>query len=166
MDSEARKKVFEYLDRLEIGFECHEHPAVSTVEAAMQYCKGMGDVTHCKNLFLRNHKGDRHYLVILEWSKKLDIRSLGQKTGQGRLSFASPERMKTVLGLSPGSVSLFGVINDTGHAVHLILDKELYSVRKLSFHPNDNTASLVISNSGFRRFLEHCGNSYEFVELL
>ena len=155
MDSEARKKVFEYLNRLEIGFECHEHPAVATVEAAMQYCAGMEDVTHCKNLFLRNRKGDRYYLVILEWSKKPDIRSLGQKTGQRRLSFASPERMETLLGLSPGSVSLFGVIN-----------KELYSARKLSFHPNDNTASLVISNSGFHRFLEHCGNSYEFVELL
>ncbi len=73
--------------------------------------------------------------------------------------------MMKYLGLSPGSVSLFGLINDTENHVHLFLDKNLAKADHLSFHPNDNTASLVITAEGFRHFLARCGNSHEFIDL-
>lgn len=165
MDSVVRDKVFDFLKKHDISFECHEHPAVATVEEALRYSGNMGDVTHCKNLFLRNRKGTLHYLVIMEWSRKLDIHCLEKIIGEGRLSFASAERMKSFLGVAPGSLSLFGVLNDTENAVVLILDSELESASKLSFHPNDNTATIVIDNAGFHKFLKSCGNKYEFITL-
>ncbi len=157
-----KEKVIEYLDGLGIEFECMEHPATPTVEDAMQYWKAAPDAQHCKNLFLRNHKGNRHYLVIIPWSKKLDTHALERAIGESRLSFASEKRMDKYLGVSPGSVSLFGLINDSENNVKLILDRELETAARISFHPNDNTASLIISHEGMMKFLENCGNNYEF----
>lgn len=160
-----KENVFEYLRNLGIDFKCLEHPATPTVEIAMQYWKSVPHVQHCKNLFLRNHKGNRHYLVIIPWSKKLDTHALERLIGESRLSFASEKRMNKYLGVTPGSVSLFGLINDSDNAVKLILDKELQNVAQISFHPNDNTASLIISHHGMMKFLENCGNHYEFITL-
>lgn len=160
-----KEKVFEYLQRLGIKYECHEHPAAPTVEVAKQYVTDIPDVQYCKNLFLRNHKGTKHYLVIFDWNQSLAIRDLEQRLEQGSLSFASEGRMMKYLGVSPGSVSLFGLINDTENHVHLFIDKNLEKSVKLSFHPNDNTVSLVITNKGFRQFLTECGNSYEYIDL-
>lgn len=165
MIEEARKKVFEYLNKEGIEFELHEHPQAPTVEIAMQYWKDIPGVTHCKNLFLRNHKGNQHYLVILPWDKPLDIHALWEKIGSTRLSFASPERMMKYLGVPPGSVSLFGLLNDATHSVNLLLDKDLETADRISFHPNDNTASLVISNAGFHRFLSLCPNPWQFITI-
>jgi Ala-tRNA(Pro) deacylase len=84
---------------------------------------------------------------------------------QGKLSFASEQRMEKYLGLKPGSVSPFGLINDTNKEVKLFLDKNLQDAQLLSFHPNDNTASLVVKNSDFINFLSHWGGEYEFLDL-
>ena len=100
------------------------------------------DATHCKNLFLRNQKGNRHYLVILTASKKADLRAVADQIGDGKLSFASPERLMTHLGLTPGSVSPFGLINDRDHAVRVVLDRDLKTAARVAFHPNINTATL------------------------
>jgi len=153
-------ELYALLDHLQIPYEYIEHPPVPTVEEAMKYWSGI-DSGHCKNLFFRNHKGDRHYLVILYYSFKLNIRELEQKLRQGKLSFASDRRLMQYLGLTPGSVSPFGLINDQEHHVHLFIDKTLLSHERLSFHPNTNTASLIIPREGFFRFLEHSGNTYE-----
>lgn len=160
-----RKKVLEYLQSHDIAYECLEHPATPTVEEAMKYWKNAPGVQHCKNLFLRNHKGNRHYLVIIPWSKKLDTHRLEKIIGESRLSFASEKRMEHFLGVKPGSVSLFGLINDENNEVNLILDQDLESASGISFHPNDNTASLIISHEGFMKFIENCGNSYKFLNL-
>jgi Ala-tRNA(Pro) deacylase len=156
--------VIKVLGELDISFEMIEHPAVPTVEAAMKYWDRI-EATHCKNLFFRNHKGNRHYLVILRADRQLNIRDLEQKLKQGKISFASPKRMEKYLGVTPGSVSLFGLINDRENHVHLFLDKALETAGRISFHPNDNTASLIISHASFLRFLEWSGNSYEFLSL-
>jgi Ala-tRNA(Pro) deacylase len=153
-------ELYTLLDQLQIHYEYIEHPPVHTVEEAMKYWSGI-DSGHCKNIFIRNHKGDRHYLVILYYSSKLNIRELEQKLRQGKLSFASDRRLMNYLGLTPGSVSPFGLINDVGHHVHLFIDKTLLSHERLSFHPNTNTASLIIPREGLFRFLEHTGNTYE-----
>lgn len=156
--------VYEVLKELDIPFQYVEHPAAPTVEEASKYWKGI-DSTHCKNLFFRNHKGDRHYLVILEYTKLLDIHSLEKILKQGKLSFASPQRMMKYLGLTPGSVSPLGLIHDQEHHVHLFLDSKLKSAKRLSFHPNLNTASLIIPAEHFYRYLDWCGNSYEFIDV-
>ena len=142
----------------------YAQPAVPTVEEASKYWKDIL-ATHCKNLFFRNHKGNRHYLVIAECSKNLPIRLLESFLKQGKLTFASEERMWKYLGLKPGSVSPFGLLNDEEHHVHVFLDADLKLSEKISFHPNDNTASLVIPYTGFLKYLEYVGNTYEYIDL-
>lgn len=157
--------LYQKLDELGIPFEYHEHPPAPTIEIAVQYWKDIEEASHCKNLFFRNHKGNRHYLVIVDHRRSLAIHDLEKRLKQGKLSFASGERMQRYLGLNPGSVSPFGLIHDPAQHVYLFLDKNLKNLPKISFHPNDNTASLVIRFSDFLRFLDHCGNGYEFIEL-
>jgi Ala-tRNA(Pro) deacylase len=96
---------------------------------------------------------------------QMDIHDLEQRLHQGKLTFASEARMEKYLGLKPGSVSPFGLINDENHEVHLFIDKNLLNAPRLSFHPNDNTGTIIISQEDFIKFLEAMGNSYEFVEL-
>jgi len=159
-----RAGVISYLNDLNIPFDLYEHPPVATVEEALPYWNDI-DSSHCKNLFFRNHKGNRHYLVILDHRRQLNIRDLEQKLKQGKISFASPKRMERYLGLSAGSVSAFGIINDHNRHVHLYIDAALTSAERISFHPNENNATLVISFTSFLRFLESSGNSYEFIAL-
>ena len=159
-----REKVLAVLEELGIGYQIHEHPPVPTVEEALPYWREI-DATHCKNLFFRNHKGNRHYLVILDHLRQLNIRDLEQRLRQGKISFASPERMQRYLGLSGGSVSVFGLINDRDNHVHVFLDSALQSSERISFHPNENTATVVLPYDSFLRFLEWSGNSYEFITL-
>jgi Ala-tRNA(Pro) deacylase len=158
------EKVLRLLKELDIKYELYEHPPVPTVEDALPYWDKI-DATHCKNLFFRNHKGNRHYLVILKHNRKLNIRDLEQRLKQGKISFASPQRMERYLGLSGGSVSVFGLINDKENHVHLFLDDGLKSADKISFHPNENNATVVISDQAFIKFLDWSKNSYEYISL-
>ena len=159
-----KEKVFQTLKQLDISYELYEHPPVPTVEEALPYWENI-DATHCKNLFFRNHKGNRHYLVRLRHDRKLNIRDLEQRLKQGKISFASPHRMERYLGLSGGSVSVFGLINDQENHVHLFLDDGLQNAERISFHPNENNATLVVSFQSFLKFLEWSGNTYEFISL-
>lgn len=158
----GQKELYDLLDRLAIKYEYHEHPPLATIEEAIIHWKDYNS-GRCKNIFFRNHKGNRHYLVILYHDSKLNIRDLEQKLRQGKLTFASDRRLKQYLGLTPGSVSPFGLINDHSHHVHLFIDKTLMEHERLSFHPNINTASLIIPRDGLFRFLAHTGNSWEFI---
>ena len=157
-------KLYKLLDSLGIAFEYHEHPPAPTIVEAMKYWKDL-DATHCKNIFFRNHKGNRHYLVILEHTQALDIHDLEKRLKQGKLSFASDDRLKNYLKLTPGSVTPFGLINDPEHHVHIFLDENLLRSRKISFHPCINNASIIIKFSDFIRFLDWSGNSYKFLRL-
>lgn len=150
------------LRELGIAFTRHEHPPVATVEEASAHWAGI-DATHCKNLFLRNQKGNRHYLVVLTASKKADLKAVADQIGDGKLSFASPERLMTHLGLTPGSVSPFGLINDREHAVRVALDRDFQQATRLAFHPNINTLTLTIAAADFKKFLDACGNPVQDV---
>ena len=156
--------LYELLQKLGIAFEYHEHPPVATIEAALIHWKDY-DSGRCKNIFFRNHKGDRHYLVILEHMRQLDIHDLEKRLKQGKLSFASDQRLMKYLGVERGSVSPFGVMNDTEKHVHLFIDEKLNDFDRLAFHPNINTATIIVSKSDFLRFLDYTGNSYEFIKL-
>jgi len=160
----GQKELYEVLDELDIQFEYHEHPPLATIEEAIVHWKDY-DSGRCKNIFFRNHKGNRHYLVILEHLRQLDIHDLEKRLRQGKLTFASDARLKKYLGLEPGSVSPFGLINDQDNHVHLFIDDKLKEYERLAFHPNVNTASLVILKSDFLRFLEYSGNTWEFLKL-
>lgn len=160
----GQEKVYETLAALGIEFEYTEHPAAPTIEIARQYWKNL-DSTHCKNLFFRNHKGNRHYLVILQCDHDMAIHDIEKMLKQGKLSFASEARLEKYLGLRPGSVSPFGLLNDTEHHVYVFLDKHLQEAKRLSFHPNDNHASLAIKTEDFIRYMDYVGNAYEWIEL-
>ena len=103
--------VREFLDRHKIRYDIYHHPASPTIEEAKAHWREDGS-KHCKNLFFRNHKGDRHYLVCFDCDRSLAIHDLEHRLRQGKLTFASPQRMERYLGLEPGSVSPFGLIND------------------------------------------------------
>jgi len=152
----AEAKVLEILDKLGIEYTRREHPPVFTVEQAEKH---WSDITgaHCKNLFLRNKKGNRHYLVILLSRKQADLRSLNEKLNEDRLSFGSPDRLKKYLGLEPGSVSPFGLINDTRKEVTVIVDQDLKQEARVNFHPNVNTSTVGISTADFEKFLAWSG---------
>lgn len=161
---ENRLKVLEVLKNLGIEYTLFEHPPIPTIEKAMEHWKNI-DARHCKNLFFRNHKGNRHYLVILDYRQVLGIHDLEKRLRQGKISFASDERLEKYLGLKPGSVSPFGLINDSGSHVHLFIDETLIESEYISFHPNENTSTLVIRYSDFERFLRWTGNSFEYLKL-
>jgi len=160
----GQKELYSVLEELAISYEYHEHPPLATIDDAIIHWKDYNS-GRCKNIFFRNHKGNRHYLVILEHLRQLDIHDLEKRLKQGKLTFASDERLKKRLGLEPGSVSPFGLINDTEKNVHLFIDEKLQESERLAFHPNVNTATLVISKTDFLRFLNHTRNTYEFIKL-
>lgn len=162
--SERKERVFEFLQQQGIEYSFYEHPEAPTIDIARQYWRADGS-KHCKNLFFRNHKGNSHYLVVFDSEQSLAIHDLEHRLHQGKLSFASEQRMERYLGLKPGSVSPFGLINDSENHVHLFLDKNLLNYPSLSFHPNDNRATVVISQQMFAKYLTAVQNSYEYIEL-
>jgi Ala-tRNA(Pro) deacylase len=164
MTESKKDKVLEVLKNLKINYDLYEHPPAPTIEEAQKYWKDI-EATHCKNIFFRNHKGNRHYLVIIEHKANLAIHDLEKRLKQGKLSFASPERMEKYLGVTPGSVSPFGLINDANNHVHLFMDQNLLQAKKISFHPNLNTFSVVFAFDDFMRYLKWTGNTFEFLQL-
>jgi len=159
---EKREKVYKLLNELNIEFKEYEHPPLDTIEIAQEYWKDI-DAMHCKNLFFRNHKGNKHYLVIIKDTTPFVLKKLEKKLKQGKLTFGSEKRLTKYLNVKAGSVSPFGLINDKEKHVHLFLDEQLQSANYISFHPNDNTASLVLKYSDFIKYLNYMGNKYEFI---
>jgi len=153
--------IYQVLQDLQIPYEKFEHPPVHTVEDSAKHYRGM-DAGTSKNLFLRNAKGDSHYLVVIESTKRLDLKKLAEGLHERNLSFASPERLMTYLSLTPGSVSPFGLINNTDKSVKVIVDSDLLRFEKLSYHPNTNTATLVLATEDIKKFLTWTGNSIEY----
>jgi len=150
------------LEALGISFERYEHPPLASAADAAPYWADI-DAAHTKNLFLRNQKGTRHYLLVIELLKRADLRAVANQIGDGKLSFGTPEQLMTLLGVTPGSVSPFGLIHDTARQVRVCLDRDLKTRERISFHPNINTATLVLTFRDFERFLADRGNGVHFV---
>lgn len=150
---------------MDIEFIEHKHQAVFTVEEAETH-KGDIEGAKIKNLFLRNKKGNKHYSFITNAFKKIDLKLLSEIIEDGKLGFASPDRLLKYLKLTPGSVSPFGIINDEKREVTVFLDKELLANNdKLNFHPNINTATIQISKDDLFKFLKWAGNEVMEVEI-
>jgi Ala-tRNA(Pro) deacylase len=158
------QEIMVVLDRLGIAYTRRDHPAVYTVEQARQFDGGIPGA-HCKNLFLRNKKGDSYFLAVFDERTLLDLRELGRRVNVGPLGFASSERLERILGLSPGAVGPFGLIDPAARGVTVLLDQSLASSGYVSFHPNLNTATLTIRFSDFLRYLEYVGNPLVWIEI-
>jgi len=158
------QEVYKVLNNLGISWVRHEHPPVFSVAQAEKYWESI-DGVHCKNLFLRNKKGNRHYLVVLEHLKKADIKKLERQLREDRLSFTSAERLKRYLGLEAGSVSPFGLVHDGKKDVHVVVDEDLRKADVVNFHPNVNTSTIGIKYSDFKKFLDWCGNTICYIQL-
>lgn len=182
MENERIEKVLRFLDAHKLEYSVVRHNPLFTIEEGLAFWNSLESLkgcTHCKNLFLRNHSGKRHYLVTMECHKSLNFVQLQQIIREGKLTFASEERMERCLGLKPGSVSPLGLINDidltdanprelfeNGHRVKFFVDKDLQDAEMMTFHPCDNTASVVLSNATFKRFLELWGGETEWFEMI
>src|SRR4051812_28322245 len=136
------QQLLERLAEFGIDHQTVEHEAVFTVEQAKQH-RGVLPGHHIKNLFLRNKKEEMWLVVALD-DRTIDLKRLGEVLGAGRLSFVSPERLRTYLGVEPGSVTPFAVINDTAHRVSLVLDRALENGGPVNAHPLTNTMTSAI----------------------
>ena len=164
MHTKEEQVVLARLEQLGIPFDRYEHPPIATVNEAAEHWANI-DAVHCKNLFLRNQKGTRHYLVILAVTKRADLRMVATQVGDGKLSFASADRLMRYLGVTPGSVSPFGLVHDADHHVRVFLDRELKAAPRISFHPNINTRTLVLTFADFERYLAATWNVVRFIEV-
>lgn len=150
--SEQKQRVYDSLNKLGIKYEVVEHEPVHTMEDMDRL--GLPEKgTLCKNLFLRDAKGKRHFLITFDENAKVDLKSLGKQLGAGNLSFASEERLEKYLGLKQGSVSPFGLMNDIDHAVEFFIDKSLSKCKSLGIHPLENTATVFLSFKDLDKFL-------------
>ncbi len=161
---ERERKVYEALESLGIAYERREHPPVFTVEDAAVHWKDIKGA-HCKNLFLRNKPGKRHYLIVAEFRRPIDLPALARAIGDSRLSFASDERLMAHLGVHPGEVSPFGLLADGAKTVIVLVDAALRGEEVVNFHPNVNTVTLTIKLADLVRFLESRKNPFRFQEL-
>ena len=148
----SAEELLRYLGELEIKAETVEHRPVFTVEEAKAH-RGQISGGHTKNLFLRNKKGKMWLVVCLE-DRVIDLKSLGRQIGSGNLSFCSAERLMKYLGVIPGAVTPFGLFNDKGGKVQVVLDRGVLEREPLNFHPLDNAMTTSIGANDFIRFLE------------
>lgn len=162
--SENEKKVYDALNQLGIPFIQYEHIPVYTIPEIDNLNMEMEGL-HCKNLFVRNHNGNIHYLIIVSQEKRADLKKLAKQIGSSRLSFASEERLMKHLGLTPGAVTPFGLLNDEEKKVIVLVDEDLRNSRHICFHPNVNTASVSILYDDFVKFLKWRGNEYKYVKI-
>ena len=149
--------LYQILAAHRVEYERYDHPAVYTVEDVRRLVPPLPAVK-TKNLFLRDHKGKRHFLLIVPAEKRVHIKALHTVLGTSRLSFGSADRLKKYLGVDPGAVTIFALINDPGHEVELVLDESLWAHATFQFHPLVNTSTLVISRTNLKRFLALTGH--------
>ncbi len=140
----------EFLEKNNIYYKLYTHPAVFTCEEADMHCKHVPGIPG-KNLFLKEEKGTQFFLVILPAHKKLNMNSLALILNIKKLKFANEKELKEILSLTPGSVSILGLINDKEKKVQMVIDKELWNAERVNFHPNINTESLTFDKEIFHR---------------
>jgi Ala-tRNA(Pro) deacylase len=160
---QAEAQFLEFLDAQQIPYQRVEHPPVYTCEEAERLRPKMPAVS-TKNLFPRDKQGAL-YLVVTACEKKLDLKRLGQQLGASKLHFASEQKLQDVLGLTRGSVTVLGLINDADHRVQLWVDAEIWRQESFLCHPLVNTATLLLSKTSLERFFAISGHSINLIEL-
>ncbi len=157
------EELFARLATLGIATETHSHRPVFTVDESRDL-RGSLPGAHCKTLFLRDKKGAM-FLCVVEETRRLDMRALSDLLGSGRFSFASPERLGAHLGIEPGAVTPFALINDRTAAIVPILDTDVMAAPLANFHPLVNDRTTAIRPADLVRFIEACGHAPRIVDL-
>jgi Ala-tRNA(Pro) deacylase len=152
----TRQDLFARLDELGIASETVEHEAVFTVAESSKLERELPG-GHTKNLFLKDKKGQL-FLVVALGAAHIDLKSLPKKLGSDRLSFGKPELLMEVLGVAPGSVTPFSLLNDKAGRVTVILDADMMRHERLNYHPLENTATTNLARDDFLRFIRSCGH--------
>lgn len=156
--------IYEFLHTNDIPYDRYDHHAVYTCEEADCLDIPEGSA-RTKNLFLRDRKARRHILVTVGAAKNVDIRGLEEVLEAKGLSFASPERLMEHLGLTPGSVTILAVLNDTEGKVEVVVDEDLWCCDAMQCHPLVNTSTLVVTRDGIERFLSLTGHPPRIVRV-
>lgn len=151
----TRADLFALFDRLGVSHQTLDHPAVFTVGEG-EDIKARIPGAHTKNLFLKDAKGQL-WLISAEGHAQIDLKRLHTVIGSARLSFGNAELMAQTLGVTPGSVTAFGLINDADRRVRFVLDRTLAEAERVNFHPLTNTATTTVSREGFAAFLAGVG---------
>lgn len=156
VDSDSIQKnmnsVERYLQSHGVEYVRYEHPAVFTCEDAEKHCLLLPGLA-CKNLFLKSRKGDRYFVYTLPASARADLKQFASRVGADAVRFGSAEELMCMLQVEPGSVSPFGVVYDAEGKVELCIDVRVYSANMVTFHPNTNTASLLLTHDMFAKYL-------------
>lgn len=158
--------VYETLEKMGISYRKTEHRAIFSrddVTPEEEYLWQGYKVS--KNLFLRNAKGDKHYLVVTTVDKKADLKELAKKIGSTRLSFSSEQRLDKYLKVKPGSVSSFAVLNDEGREVIVVFDKALVGEKHFALHPNENTSTIYMDFSDVEQIVKDHGNEIIYADI-
>lgn len=151
------QQVYTVLAELAIPYNLTEHPPVYTMQQAGAYDAGLPGA-QCKNLFLRDKKGKRHFLAIFEAASSVDLHALGAQVGETGLGLASAQRLERILGVQAGAVGPFALLHPAASAVTVLVEARLRSSSHAGFHPNVNTRTLTLAWADFERYLRHVGN--------
>jgi len=160
---QTQEELLSVLTQADIEYTNHEHPAVFTVEEADLHHEGI-DGVHSKNLFFKDKKKNL-FLVVTLSDKPIKIKEMAKKIGAKSPSFGKPDLLTEVLGVIPGAVTPFAVVNDEENRVKVILDKEMMENELLNFHPLENTATTTITAKDLVKFMEHCKQDFEIIRL-
>lgn len=152
----TREELMAKLDALGIAVAVHDHPAVFTVEEADEHT-GHLPGGHCKNLFLKDKK-KQLWLFVCEGDRPVNMKALGEQIGSAKLSFGKPDLLEDVLGVTPGSVTPFALINDTEQQVRVVLDAKMLEHELLNYHPLTNEATIAVKRDDLLTFVRACGH--------
>lgn len=153
-----------FLQRHGLAPSRHEHPPVMTVEESERLVPKLPGAK-TKNLFLRDKKGARHFLVTVAHDRAVDLAALGVVLDAGRLGFASADRLASHLGITPGSVSLLALVNDAKHAVEFVIDRALWNADAIHAHPLTNDATMVLTHAELEKFLAATGHEPRVIDV-
>ncbi|MPL97775.1 Prolyl-tRNA editing protein ProX [bioreactor metagenome] len=161
---ELRQKVFDCLDRLDITYELVEHPAVYTIEE--MDALNIDDKNEVvKNLFVRDEKKKRYFLIVLQKDKRANLKELRKQLCCKPLSFASEADLGSYLGLTKGAVTPLGVLNDETLSVEVVIDRDILKFDRMGVHPNDNTATVWLRPRDLVTIIQKHGNGITYIEL-
>ncbi len=162
---EKEIRVYDLLDRLNIEYQRVDHEAVDTMEACAAVDEVLEPAVICKNLFLTNSARTEYYLLMLCAEKKFKTAEVSKQIGTSRLSFADAGKMLEYLDITPGSVSVMGLMNDHGHKVNLLVDEDVFKSEYFGCHPCINTSSLRLRTKDvFEKILPELGVGYRCVK--
>lgn len=160
----TESELYDYLRAHAISYDRYEHVPVYTCEEADRHVPDI-EAARTKNVFLTDKKGKRHFLVVVGYDKSVDLTGFGTLICAERLRLASPERMMRYLGVTPGAVTILGLVNDTNHEVEVYLDRPIFEAPAVRSHPLVNTATLAIPQEGMRRFYTVTGHVPKVIDV-